>query len=58
MLYEQEYWRFVLDGSVIKIKAFLGVCAISFSIVQIDPDRKRNNRKINFLSLTQKQCTI
>ena len=30
-------WRLV-DGSVIKIKAFLGVCAVSVTIVQIDPD--------------------
>ena len=38
IFYEQECWRLV-DGSVIKIKAFLGVCSISFPIVQIGPDR-------------------
>jgi hypothetical protein len=44
------------DGSVIKIKAFLGVCAIRFSIYQFDSDRSL--RKINFMSLTRKHCTI
>ena len=57
ILYEQECWCHV-DGSVIKIKAFLGVCAISLSIVQIGPDRRQPYRRINFLSSTQKQCII
>ena len=54
-LFQTGYWR-LADGSVIKIKALLGVCAVLFwspTSILIAAFRK-----INFSSSTRKHCTI